>query len=146
MGTVDWLKQLLDRGAGKPDVEDDVLGALVYDRDERLWRASVHFGKQPLDFLIAGDDRPAEALLEHARDLAADLPGLRGLVAAFLTDEATRLPIAESEIEGLQLEQVCLFWPDRPDDGMLYFAESADGRLWRCDYVHRSPQNLGFDG
>jgi hypothetical protein len=37
-------------------------------------------------------------------------------------------------------------WPDRPDDGMIYFdGPGTEERIWRCDYVGRRAQDLGFD-
>lgn len=44
------------------------------------------------------------------------------------------------------LEEVCLFWPERPNDGMLYFkTENETGRLWHSDYRNRTPVGLSFD-
>ena len=43
------------------------------------------------------------------------------------------------------LEGVCLFWPDRPDDGMIYFQGPDESRVWRCDYVSRKPRGPNFD-
>jgi hypothetical protein len=50
------------------------------------------------------------------------------------------------EIRQLVIEDVCLFWPTRPDDGMIYFKGPNAFRVWRCDYIGRTPVALGFDG
>ena len=42
-------------------------------------------------------------------------------------------------------EDVWLFWPDRPDNGMIYFQVPDESRVWRCDYVSRKPRGPGFD-
>jgi hypothetical protein len=49
------------------------------------------------------------------------------------------------EIRQLRLEFVGLLWPDRPNDGLLYFNGPNEYRVWRCDYISRKPQILGFD-
>jgi hypothetical protein len=49
------------------------------------------------------------------------------------------------EMAELTIEDVCLFWPDRPNDGMIYFHGPDETRVWRCDYVNREPRDLGFD-
>jgi hypothetical protein len=40
---------------------------------------------------------------------------------------------------------VCLFWPERPNDGMLYFKGPDETRVWRSDYRNRLAEGLGFD-
>ena len=127
-------------------VHDEHLGELRFDRDDGAWRARVACPGGPLGFLIAGDRTPDAALLTHATDLVVASESFIATVRAFLDEEA-RLDAGRSqEIRGLQLEDVCLLWPKRPNDGMLYFASPRnDGKVWRCDYVDRTPRSLGFD-
>ena len=82
--------------------------------------------------------------------LFREWPGFSRKVADFLEREAremegARQPRPAEEIRQLTLESICLFWPDRPDDGMLYFDGPDEYRVWRCDYVDREPRALGFD-
>ena len=66
----------------------------------------------------------------------------------FLADEARTVKCLTQyadEIRQLAIQDVCLFWPDRPDDGMIYFKGPDEFKVWRCDYVARKPQGLGFD-
>jgi hypothetical protein len=44
------------------------------------------------------------------------------------------------------VEEICLFWSRRPDDGMLFFSTPADvGRHWHADYIKRRLVGLAFD-
>ena len=53
---------------------------------------------------------------------------------------------AKSELARLEIDNISLFWPDRPNDGMIFFRGSEhDNRLWRCDYIARKPTGLGCD-
>jgi hypothetical protein len=38
-----------------------------------------------------------------------------------------------------------LFWPHRPNDGMIFFDGPDECRCWRCDLIGRVPVGLGFD-
>ena len=70
------------------------------------------------------------------------------MISEFLAEEARRVKHLKQfahEIEQLRIEDVCLFWPKRPNDGMIYFKEPDRYRVWRCDYVGRKPKGLGFD-
>jgi len=68
--------------------------------------------------------------------------------SVFLADEARtvkHLTQFADEIRQLTIEDVCLFSPDRPEDGMIYFNGSDEFRVWRCDYVALKRRRLGFD-
>jgi hypothetical protein len=134
-------------GGSKPqpaDTTDSVLGTLRWD-DEQTWEAVVSIGKSTIAFFIAGDSVPDTALIAHAHDIVRTLPDFQRMVTSFLAEEAARLPGAADEIRQLSVDHVCLMWPDRPDDGMIYFRGPDKYRLWRCDYVARKPKGLGFD-
>ena len=96
--------------------------------------------------LIAGEQHPHLLLLAHARDIFTSPETLVADVQPLLKAAAEELPEAAHEILGLQIESVVLMWPDRPEDGMIYFEGPAtEERIWRCDYVERRPRDLGFD-
>jgi len=119
------------------------LGTLTLD--EHNWTAVIqHIGSE-LSFRIGGTDVPDPGLLRHAVDIIDDLDSFQRRTHAFLIEEAGRHPRAAEEIVQLKLDEVCLFWPHRPDDGMLYFSGPDDFRVWRCDYIDRQPRLLGFD-
>src|SRR5262245_36018124 len=83
-----------------------------------------------------------------AQDIVRSLPEFEQSVSAFLAEEARsvkHLTRFADEIRQLTIEDVCLFWPHRSDDGMIYFKGPDEFRVWRCDYVARKPQGLGFD-
>jgi hypothetical protein len=125
-------------------VEHSVLGKLRYDGEVSAWRTTVDTNSGPIGFLIAGAEVPDDQLIQHAVEIVAAPAVFLGKVRAFLQQEATAHPELAAEIAGLSLQEVCLFWPDRPSDGMLYFG-SDEPRVWRCDYVNKAPIGLGFD-
>ena len=127
-------------------MEHPVLGPLTYDDSVEAWRSVVSSDRVTLRFLIAGTDTPDERLLAHAISIVENAPGFLAAVHEFLAAEATAQPKWATEIRSLTLQEICLFWPRRPDDGMVYFATpSATGRLWHADYVRRRLVGLGFD-
>lgn len=127
------------------DATDSVLGTLRWSDDDQMWESIVSVGESKIGFFIAGDSAPSSALVAHAQDIVRTLPEFQRMVTAFLAEEATRQPRAADEIRQLSIEHVCLMWPDRPDDGMIYFHGPDEYRVWRCDYVGRKPRGLGFD-
>ncbi len=99
-------------------------------------------------FNIGGEGKPDERLLKTAHHILERWAEFESELAAFLVSEIEAndyFAPYTGEIQRLIIDDVCLFWPDRPEDGMIYFTEGEDGRLWRCDYVNGKPQNLGFD-
>lgn len=100
---------------------------------------------QEIGFTIGGDTEPSPVLIAHAQEIVRSFPEFRQRVGAFLAAEALRLPVFAEEIRELEIEEICLFWPIRPDDGMIYFRGPDEFRVWRCDYIGRSPVGLGFD-
>ena len=136
--TADWPRS----------VNDPVLGELRHSDDADWWEGHTTVGSRTIGFKIGGEGKPDERLLTHAHDIVRALPQFEQLVSAFLADEARHVKYLASfgdEICKLSIDDVCLFWPDRPDDGMIYFKGPNELRLWRCDYVARKPLGLGFD-
>lgn len=142
-----WLARLLpgSRAARLPALDHPVLGTLQFTPDLAAWRTVVSTDAGRIGFLIAGDTSPNEQLLRHAEELVTSDREFLDTVRQFLFAEAKTQPRWAGEILALSLEEVCLFWPDRPNDGMLYFKGSDENRVWRSDYRNRQPQGLGFD-
>jgi hypothetical protein len=136
----------LFRPAPPPEpIRDDALGLIHFNSEEKIWEVRI-VSAPHWRICIAGGTAPDPALILHARDVAASHDHFSELVSAFLRSEAaTSFPGAEKEILSLRLESMCLFWPSRPNDGMLFFEGGEEGRLWRCDYIDRKPNGLGFD-
>jgi hypothetical protein len=145
-----FIKRIFsDRTADWPrSVTDSVLGELRLSDDAEWWEGRITIGSRTVGFQIGGEGKPDTRLIAHAHDIVRSLPEFEHSVLTFLADEARtakHLARFAEEIRQLTLESVCLFWPDRPDDGMIYFKGPDEFRVWRCDYVARKPQGLGFD-
>ena len=128
--------------------EHDVpgIGMFRYDTDTHSWRTTVQSAAGPIGFLVAGSERPDSGLLETARTVLASSESFMAAVQEYLRREADRGGALAEESQALRLEEVCLFWPNRPKDGMLYFKGSdPERRVWRCDWLNGIPQPLGYD-
>lgn len=127
-------------------VQDSCLGDLRFDPDVEAWRTVVDSPGGRMGFQITGSVEPDPRLVVHARELARSSRLFLQEVRDFLQREARDQPRWAEQIAALELEEVCLLWPKRPNDGMLYFAgPDSELRIWRCDYVDRKPIGLGFD-
>jgi len=126
-------------------IDHPSLGALVFNDEREQWFAKVETPAGVIGFEIGGDHTPDERLIAHAVDISNQPAEFMSMVAVFLETEAKRNKRMADEIRQLVLESVCLWWPQRPDDGMLYFAGPDKYRIWRCDYRKRKPVGLGFD-
>ena len=129
-------------------VPDSVLGELRLSDDAEWWEGHTTVASRTVGFNLGGQGRPDARLIAHARDIIRSLPEFERMVSAFLADEARtckHLTRFADEIRQLTIDHVNLFWPDRPDDGMIYFTGPDEFRVWRCDYVARKPRGLGFD-
>jgi hypothetical protein len=126
-------------------VQDPVLGLLKLGNDGTWWEGEVQIAGEAVGFKLGGNVEPSPALLAHAHDIVRSFDAFKGSVVKFLADEAQRMKPAADEIRQLVIEDVCLFWPDRPDDGMIFFKGPDEYRVWRCDYINRQPTGLGFD-
>ena len=136
--TVDWPRS----------VTDSVLGELRLSDEAAWWEGRATIGSKTVGFMIGGEGKPDARLIAHAHDIVRSLPEFEQSVSEFLAGEARtvkHLTRFTDEIRQLTIEDVCLFWPDRPDDGMIYFKGPDEFRVWRCDYVARKPRGLGFD-
>jgi len=126
--------------------DDPWLGTLTFDPEVGAWRSSANTPFGRIKFLIGGDSEPDARLRSHATEIASSAEAFLRRIREYLEREAVRDVRWSDHVRGLTLEEVCLYWPKRPDDGMLYFSgPHEDRRLWRCDYVKREPQRLGFD-
>ncbi len=126
------------------EFQDAVLGTLRL-AEENWWETTVAVADRSVGFKIGGESKPDSALIEHARDIVRGFAEFNKTVCEFLAMETRRIPGAADEIRQLVIQDVMLFWPKRPDDGMIYFKGPDKYRVWRCDYVGRKPRNLGFD-
>jgi hypothetical protein len=126
------------------EFHDAVLGPLRLT-DGGWWEANVEINGKTLGFGIGGSMQPDSVLIVHARDIVHSFDQFDRMVAEFLASEANRLSGAAHEIRQLVMEDVILYWPKRPNDGMIYFRGPDPYRGWRCDYIAGKPQALGFD-
>lgn len=131
-----------------PYVDDPKLGRLTWSKDDELWVSDPTHCDCGFAFHIAGTPEPDQALLAHAADILAAGDDFVREVSAFLVlepEETEHLSLFAGEIRQLTVESVYLFWPDRPNDGMIWFDGPDEFRAWRCDYIDRKPKGLGFD-
>jgi hypothetical protein len=134
----DWREQRVR------ETQDSVLGPLRL-AEEDWWEATVATPNGDVGFKIGGKFEPDAALLAHARDIVHGFTEFEQMVARFLEEEAAHNTRMAAEIRQLAIEDVNLWWPKRPNDGMIYFKGPDPYRVWRCDYVLRKPRHLGFD-
>lgn len=146
-----WLSRLKEWATRNPigQVDDAQLGPLVLNDGgaDGCWVAHATADELPVRFEIGGRFEPDPALMARARDILVSFDRFAAVVAAFLAEEASRKewePFA-AEIRALKIQDICLFWPRRPDDGMIFFDGPNECRCWRCDLVGRVPAGLSFD-
>jgi hypothetical protein len=142
-----WLSRLKEWATRDPvgRVDDEQLGPLVLN--EGCWEAQVTPEGSSIRFRIGGRFAPDPVLITRARDILSSFDQFAVEVAGFLASEAAReewSPFAD-EIRALAIRDLCLFWPHRPDDGMIFFGGPDECRCWRCDLIGRVPSGLGFD-
>jgi len=129
-------------------VVDPVLGQLRLSQDADWWEASMLINSKLIGFKIAGDGVPHPMRIAHAHEIVRSFAEFETTIRKFLEDQARdvkHLRRFSDEIRQLELEDICLLRPGKPDDGMIYFKGPDAYRVWRCDYVDRKPQSLGFD-
>jgi hypothetical protein len=146
-----WLSRLMG-GASRVQigqVEDPQLGPLILNDGgtDGCWVGRVTFQGRPVKFEIGGNTEPDTALVARAREIFESFDRFNREVMSFLDHEAAQKEWepAANEIRSLTISDVCLFWPDRPDDGMIFFDGPDECRCWRCDLIGRAPVGLGFD-
>ena len=143
------LKGILQSLFGSPPVRepfsDPVLGVL--EPGETGWTVNVVKGADKFEFTIGGVSKPDDALLAHAHDILDDYQSFKRAVKGCVEYESRDYPEeVKAELAGLEIDNIALFWPARPNDGMVLFRGSEkDVGLWRCDYVDRKPTGLGCD-
>ena len=135
-----------------PPVADKVivpaLGTLSWSKEDEAWLSSPEYDGIGFAFQIAGTPQPDAALVLHAADIVQQKEEFVRSVQRCLTSETAsvrHLRAFRDEIAALKIARVCLFWPQRPDDGMIFFDGGRDYRVWRCEYVDRTPKGLVFD-
>ena len=138
------IRELLRSASPRDPLSDEVLGLIRFNLEQKIWEARVASARS-WRICLGGGAAPDESLIAHAREIAANHEQFSELISSFLRTEAANFPGAEKEITSLQLESLCLFWPARPNDGMLFFEGGEEGRVWRCDYINRKPNGLSFD-
>jgi hypothetical protein len=124
---------------------DSILGELK--PEDMWWAASVWRGSDSFQFGIGGDGAPDVALLKHAHDIFNNYDLFKKAVRDFIESESRDYPDdIKAEVAELEIDFIALYWPNRPDDGMIFFRNpSKTFRVWRCDYVGRKPTGLGCD-
>jgi hypothetical protein len=144
-GIMNILEQM-PKTAERKSVSDPILGVLT-PKGDGGWKASVRRSGRQIGFEIGGDRQPDSSLLLHAHDIVSEFPSFTKRIKRFLGSEAAKAPEQFcDELGQLEIEYICLFWPDRPDDGMIFFSGPNDEkRLWRCEYIERAPVGLGYD-
>ncbi len=122
-----------------------MIGRLLLSEDEDWWEGQIKINEKTIGFRIGGNSEPSRELLAHAHDIVQSFDNFEHMILAFLLAEAQKQRQFAEEIRQLVIDEICLFWPNRPDDGMIFFKGPHEFRLWRCDYVNRKPTGLGFD-
>jgi hypothetical protein len=124
---------------------DPVLGELK--PGEAVWTVNVSKGEDTFQFTIGGSKHPDAALLAHAHDIFNDYESFKKSVRDCIESESSEYPEeVKAELARLEIDDIALCWPERPDNGMIFLrgSENAVG-LWRCDYIDRKPTGLGCD-
>jgi hypothetical protein len=126
-------------------VEDEILGPLVLE--ESSWQATVEVNGRTLQFSIGGGFEPDAVLIARAQEICRTFDQFARDVASFLAAEAEKPEgkMFADQIRSLVLKDICLFWPDRPEDGMLFFDGPDKSLVWRCDLKGKTPVGLGYD-
>jgi hypothetical protein len=113
-------------------IEDPALGTLTWAADDEAWVSNAAHAGAGFEFQISGTPEPCKALVAHAADILRRKDAFVAEVLACVRSEGEavrHLHPFRDEIAGLRVEQVCLFWPDRPDDGMIFLSGGREYRL-----------------
>jgi hypothetical protein len=139
------LRFLFNRQPRRESFTDPALGELK--AAEAGWTASVAKGNDSFRFTIGGIRVPDASLLAHAHDILREYDSFKKSISDFIQAESIDYPEdVKSELAKLQIDDISLCWPERPNDGMIFFrGTDQDIGAWRCDYVARKPTNLGCD-
>ncbi|MGL6074418.1 MAG: hypothetical protein ACRC8S_09690 [Fimbriiglobus sp.] len=141
-----WFSRFRDWATQNPAgrVDDLLLGPLVLN--DSWWEAQVVANGLPVCLQIGGRNEPDAELVARARHLVAGLDEFAARVSGFLAAEADQPEWFgfTDEIRALVIREICLFWPNRPDEGMVFF-EGSGWRCWRCDLIRLEPTSLAYD-
>ena len=137
----------LTQPTGKPlgPFEHSSLGPIEFDEEEEAWVAHPTIAGRTIRFVFGGEQEPGRMLIPEAESIVKQFDEFHASIRGFLEREATSKPGLAQEIEQLEISHVCLFWPERPNAGMIFFSSSNGSRVWHCDYINRAPKSLGFD-
>ncbi|MGI8978085.1 MAG: hypothetical protein ACR2FY_02550 [Pirellulaceae bacterium] len=139
------LHFLFDRQPPRESFTDPVLGELK--AAEAGWTVSIVKDNDCFSFTIGGTSLPDAALLAHAHDILREYDSFKKSIHDFMQAESIDyLDDVKAELARLQIDDISLCWPERPNDGMIFFrGTDQDLGAWRCDYVARKPTSLGCD-
>lgn len=149
-------KLLGDRRPIVRQIENEILGSLIYSDDDEAWLTEQDSKELKFGFYIAGSEdlaatshMPDPVLIRQAESIARSQDQFIAEVMAYVNEECRTKSLHkgwEDEIAQLQIETLCLFWPKRPRDGQISFAGGNNYRLWRCAYLDGKPGGgLDFD-
>lgn len=124
---------------------DPVLGLM--EPEETGWTASVIRDGHSFQISIGGSDEPDSRSLAHAREILDKFAAFKKLVIDFIQLESADYPAnVKAELAALEIDLLMLYWPEAPENGMIFFRGPADEvRLWHCDYIDRRPAYLACD-
>lgn len=137
-------------------IENEILGPLIYSDDDKAWLTEETSKELKFGFYIAGSEdiasasqMPDPALIKQAESVARSQDQFIAEVMAYVNEECRTKRLHkgwEGEIGQLQIETLCFFWPKRPRDGQISFSGGNNYRLWRCGYLDGKPcGGLSFD-
>jgi hypothetical protein len=129
-------------------IDDPDLGPLVWSRDSKAWVSSPTHRQIGFAFNIAGVPLPDPGLVQLAKSIVVGKDEFTSSVRSLLSSESKSSRYEEpfgKEIVGLKIESVCLFWPDRPTEAMVFFEGGGEDRGWHCDYADGVATSLVFD-
>lgn len=142
-----WLARLKEWATRDPvsRFDDSFFGSLVLV--ESWWEATVVLNGRPVTFQIGGRYEPDLVLIANARAICGAFDRFQVSVTAFLTEEAKKdswSPFTD-EIRSLVIHDVALFWPNHPDEGIVFFQGCDPCHHWRCFLTGQTPVVLNFD-
>src|SRR5688572_9751043 len=119
------FKRVLQAIIGPPSpsrksFSDPILGELK--PAETGWTATVSRGDESFTFGIGGESMPDASLLAHAHEICNSYESFKREVWDCVETESKDYPDdVKAEIAGLKIDFISLFWPKRPNDGMIFF-------------------------
>lgn len=152
------MQDLIEPPAPLPaSIHDRQLGTLTYSPGGKCWECVVacHDGDR-LELSIRGKvGGPDPAALEAARPLA-DRAKTGELQASIMQQIAEQTPSLDdandpicaaqrTEMLSLEVSGLHIRAAGPPPVCMVFFKETHDGRVWRCEYIGERVTDLGFD-